>query len=324
MTEQLPRYYNFDDLLPESPVDHSDVSHTDGTLTAEAIGYIALSRDLLARESLHPQISYNKAWSVIELGLAAPSYKTRQGFLSIAEERLAIVVDDPSTPDTLRMRALAAHTAIPSFRARAEQEPLTESLQHVMYHSLAKRISTETSRDIYHSSSHSSKWTAHGALCENLSYAVLLKSEDPALFPFPSAPREDQSDTTNQNHDLYIPFRDGKVPIQVKRKSGAFKYDGVIGINLLTHINQQLNSKISREESKRNIHWSGALSTMEPDVLVASYLDPTNPQCHPKNIWIANIVIEGLSKSIGDSVRKQMAKIIRSKGLGITGSGELI
>lgn len=54
MTEQLPRSDTFDDLLPEIPLDHNELAYKNGALTAEAIGYTALSRDLLPkRECRH-------------------------------------------------------------------------------------------------------------------------------------------------------------------------------------------------------------------------------------------------------------------------------
>lgn len=324
MTEQLPRE-NFDDLLPDIPPVRSELAHKDSTLTAEAIGYTSLSRDFLSGESLEPLPSFKKAWSVIELGLTAPSYKTRQGFLNIAEERLDMLLEEPTTPDDLRMRTVMARTAIPSFRERAEQEPLTESLQFVTYHRQAQLLSKETNRELYQGKGvFSAKGVALGFLCENLAYAMLLKSWDPALFPFPAAPREDQGNTGDQNHDLYIPFKDTKIPIQVKRKHGAFRHDGIIGIHLLTHINQQLTLWSEQQGKQRNKRWTKELSMFEPDVLLARYLDPANPECIPENVAIATMVIDGLSMSIGKSVREQMATIIRSKGIGITDSDGLV
>lgn len=326
MTEQLPRSDTFDDLLPEIPLDHNELAYKNGALTAEAIGYTALSRDLLPKEGMSPQRSYDKAWSVIELGVTAPSYRTRQGFLGIADERLSMILEAPAASDNLRMRTIMTRVAIPSFRARAEQEPLTESLQHVTYHHLTESLSTEASREIYQGKGENTgtRGAALGILCEALTYAMLLKSGDPALFPFPAAPREDHSDVGDQNHDLYIPFRDGKIPAQVKRKHGAFRHDGIIGINLLTHINQQLNLPVNRSEVRLNRRWAKELSTLEPDVLIARYLDPTNPRCAPENVAIANILIDGLSKSICTSVRTQMADIIRRKGLGVSSTDDLV
>lgn len=326
MTERLPNYDNFDDLLPDLPSDPSDYIHKDGSLTAEAIGYTSLSRELLSQESLIPLHSFKKAWSVIELGLTAPSYQTRQGFMDIAQERLDMILADPTVHDDLRMRTILARVALPSFRARAEQEPLTESLQLVTYHNLIRYIGEEVSRDIYHGKGVSAgpKGCAIGSLCEGLAYAALLKSGDPALFAFPAGPREDKSPQLDQNHDLYIPYRHTKIPAQVKRKNIARLYPDTIKINVLPHINNQLQTEECRTEQLHNPKWAKAVASSEPDVLLAQYLDPNSPQYVPENASIANFIIDGVSKSIGESVREQMADIIRRKGLGISTGGGLV
>lgn len=325
MTEQLPHHENFDDLLPDIVFDSSESNHASGTLTAEAVGYTALSRELLSTKELGAWPSFKKAWSVIELGLTAPSHKTRQGFLSIAEERLNMILDDQAAPDALRMRTIIASVAMPSFRVRAEQEPLTESLQHVTYHRHIRLLSNEVNRDIYQGKGAMSgqKGLALGILCESLTYAMLLKSGDPALFPFPAAPREDQSDHVDQNHDLYISYRDTKIPIQVKRSKGALSNDDIVGVNLLSHIKPAISRSLNCEKSQR-ITWTKHFRELEPDVMLARYLAPNNPDYGLQSRSLSQQVIDNVSQSVSATVRTQMADIIRRKGLGVSSTDDLV
>lgn len=313
MTEPSDHNYeNFDDLLPAytPPEDMFPTEVVDGTLTAEAIGYSSLSRKVLRKQRGSPVILFDKAWSVVELGLTAPSTHTRQGFLDIAEQRFDMVLDDPEATRELRLRTIMARVAIPSFRARAEHRRLTRDLRTETYRHLGELLTAEVTDEFYDGRGVKEKGITLGFLCENLTYAMLLRSNAP-FFPFPAAPREDRSSVVEQNHDLYIPHKNTKFPIQVKRQQGAIS-DDIIGVKLLNHIKPAISASLAKEISERRV-WTKHYQELEPDVLLARYLDRGNPHYSQRDPSVAEETLEAVSKSVGSTVHSQMDKLLNKK-----------
>lgn len=305
--------FSLDDLLPEVPkLDSLEMRRLDSMQTAEAIGFTSLhNADTSALEKAAFIQPLLQPWKMIEYGLAAPTRKTRQGFLDIAEERFDMLLEDETITRDIRLRAILARVAIPSFRERAEHRPMTEELQAETYDNLAQYISKEMWDEYYDGVSDKTdagieRRQVLGFACEGITYGMLLKSGDPALFPFPAAPREDVGTARRKNHDLYIPYYNKKIPIQVKRTVNSSPSRATINVNLIPHIQPHIHAAAAES-------WEQTVHSSDLDTLVGRHMDSANSHIATEHRRYGKNLIANVSRSVSTKVRRDMAQMIRNK-----------
>lgn len=159
---------------------------------------------------------------------------------------------------------------------------------------------------------------ARGALCEALTYTLLMRTGKPDLLPYPASTREDRSNRhySGYNHDFYLLDADGyKLPIQVKRSRDERDQSERLRKGITTVVLQPLivNEVVTlRDEMSRDREdttWYGDyLKLGRPDTFLARcFIIPSDTNVHYE--YAATTLIKRVSTSIVQSINSQAQAI---------------
>jgi hypothetical protein len=204
---------------------------------AEEICPHALARRIHLKRN---QADAHAAWNALEYGLTLQDRPGEAGaFFDYAEEKF-LHIETTSDKALSIINAQLGRLFMPAYRARSQQGQLPGRALTAIHFGVADVLDTFDER---YDPKGLDKYA--GVKPELVTLALFARLGSFDWLAYPAAPREENTDFTDFNHDSYVIRRGIKVPIQVKRKSGS-GYDDTVAVVKLHKIMQRVNQERRR------------------------------------------------------------------------------